>query len=63
MRHAFGLDVLACPRCDARLRFVAVLHEREEVRRLLEYLYLWSEPRPIHPARGPPDAHETLDFL
>ena len=63
MKHAFGLDVLACPRCDARLRFVAVLHERDEVRRLLEYLYLWSEPRPIHPARGPPDTHETFDFL
>ena len=44
------------------MRLVAVVLEREEVRRLLEHLYLWSEPLPLHPARGPPDAHESFDF-
>jgi len=43
MKHSFGLDVLNCPRCDGRLQLVAVLHDGEEVRRLLEHLYLWSE--------------------
>lgn len=62
MKHSFGLDVLKCPRCTGWLRFVAVLHDGEEVRRLLEHLCLWSEPRPLHPARGPPDPHETFDF-
>ena len=62
MKHSFGLDVLKCPRCDGWLQLVAVLHDREEVRRLLEHLYLWSEPKPLHPARGPPDAHQTFDF-
>jgi len=62
MKHSFGLDVLKCPRCDGWLQLVAVLHDREEVRRLLEHLYLWSELKPLHPARGPPDPHQTFDF-
>jgi len=62
MKHSFGLDVLKCPRCSGWLKFVAALHDREEVRRLLEHLALWSEPRPLHPARGPPEQHETFDF-
>ena len=49
-------------RCTGRLGFVAVLHDEKEVRRLLEHLCLRSEPRPLQPARGPPDPHETLDF-
>ena len=63
MKHSFGLDVTKCPRCDGLVSFVAVLHDGEEVRRLLEHLYLWSEPRPLHPARGPPDPHESIDFF
>lgn len=62
MRHSFGLDVLACPRCGERLRFTAVVIDRGEVRRLLEDLHLWSAPLPVHPARGPPGEHETFDF-
>lgn len=62
MKHSFGLDVTKCPRCDGSVRLVAVLHDRTEVRRLLEHLHLWSEPSQLHPARGPPDPHETADF-
>ena len=61
LRPPLALDRL-CPRCDGWLQFVAVLHDGEEARHLLEHLYLWSEPKPLHPARGPPDAHETFDF-
>lgn len=63
MRWSFGLDVLACPRCGERLRFTEVVHDRERVRALLEALALWTEQLPLHPARGPPDEHETCDFL
>jgi len=62
MRHAFGLDVRKCPRCPGTVRFIAVLHDRKEVRRLLEHLALWSEPLPLPPARGPPEEHQTFDF-
>ena len=63
MKHSFGLDTMKCPRCDGRLKFVAVLHDRKEVRRLLEHLHLWSIPLPLHPVRGPPDDDaESFDF-
>ena len=63
MKSSFGLDVLACPRCGERLRFVEVVHDRKKVRALLEGLGFWTEPLPLHPARGPPDEHETIDYL
>jgi hypothetical protein len=62
MKRSFGLDVLACPRCGATMRFTAVLLDRREVRRLLEHLQLWTAPLPLHPPRGPPDEHDALDF-
>ena len=37
--------------------------DRKSVRALLEGLALWTEQLPLHPARGPPDEHETSDFL
>ena len=63
MKYSFGLDVLACRRCGERLRFVEVVLDRKRVRALLEGLALWTEQLPLHPARGPPDEHETHDYL
>lgn len=63
MKYSFGLDVLACPNCGERLRFVEVVHDRKRVRALLEGLALWTELLPMHPARGPPDGHESIDFI
>ena len=63
MKHSFGLDVLVCPRCHKRLSLVAVIHDRAEVRRLLQHLRIFSERIPIRPARGPPDDFlEAYDF-
>ncbi|MCZ7681396.1 MAG: hypothetical protein M5U28_22435 [Sandaracinaceae bacterium] len=53
MRHSFGLDVLSCPQCKGRLRFVAVVFDRVEVERLLAHLRFFGDPLPIHPARAP----------
>ncbi len=62
MLHSFGLDVLSCPRCRGRLRFVAVLFDRAEIQRLLTHLPIWADPLPPHPPRGPPEHPEMLDF-
>jgi hypothetical protein len=61
MKHSFGLDVLSCRRCKARMRLVAVILDRAEVQRLLVHLRMWSDPLPISRARAPPE-HEELDF-
>ena len=48
MRRTFGFDVLACPRCGARLRLVALIEQSSMVR-ILRHLGLpmeVPEPRP-----------------
>lgn len=62
MRHSFGLDVLSCPKCKGRLRFVAIVFDPDEVKRLLAHLHCFSDPLPTHPARAPPEHEETFDF-
>jgi hypothetical protein len=53
-RRAFGLDVLACPRCGARLRVVATIEDPVVVRRVLASL---GVPCPAEtPGPGPPAA-------
>jgi len=54
MRPAFGLDVLACPRCGGRLRLVALIDEAAVVQRILRHLGLPTEVPEARPARAPP---------
>jgi len=40
MRRAFGIDVLACPRCGGRLRLVALIEVSAVARRISTHLSL-----------------------
>ena len=65
MKHSLGLDVLGCPRpgCKGRLTFVAVIFDRDEVKRLVAHLRLFTEPIPLQSAREPPELWtEAYDF-
>ena len=54
MRRAFAVEVLACRRCEGRLRFLATIESPEAIRRILTHLGLPTTlPRP-DPARAPP---------
>ena len=46
LRRVFAIDVLDCPRCGARMRWLSVVHPPEAIRAILECLDL--------PARAPP---------
>jgi len=37
MRHAFDIDVLACPRCGGRLRLVATIEDPHVIRAILAH--------------------------
>jgi hypothetical protein len=50
MRHTFGVDVLACPRCGGRMRVVATIEDPVVIRRILTHLGL----PPAAPAPRPP---------
>ena len=50
LERVYDIDSLACPRCGAGLRFIAVLTEPEPIRAILESMGLPSTP-PV-PARA-----------
>ena len=65
MRRTFGFDVLACPRCDGRLRLIAVIDHTPVIQKILRHLGLPSEIPVPTPARAPPPEHAdsaVLDF-
>jgi hypothetical protein len=49
MERAFGIDVLACPRCGGRLRLLATVEDPQVIRAVLESLGLPTEASPPHP--------------
>jgi uncharacterized protein YbaR (Trm112 family) len=54
LRRTFALDVLACPKCEGRMRLLAMVTDEKSVRR---YLRALGEPTALparSPARGPP---------
>ena len=59
LRRSFSVDVLECPKCHGRLRVIAVITEREPVRRILAHLGLPTDPPPLARARDPTDEVET----
>ncbi|MGD0680383.1 MAG: hypothetical protein ABSC94_33840 [Polyangiaceae bacterium] len=62
LRRSFSVDVLECPTCHGRLRMIALVTEREPVRRILAHLGMPTEPPPVARARDPTDdAEETGD--
>jgi len=56
MRRAFGLDVLACPRCGDRLRRIATVEDPAVVGTILAplgRLHLADSPGPAPPSADP----------
>ena len=49
MQRAFGIDVLACPRCAGRLRLVATVEDPPAIRAILESLGVPAEASPPAP--------------
>ena len=54
MRRSFGVDVLACPRCDGRLRLIALIDHGPVIEKILRHLGLPSEIAVPTPARATP---------
>jgi hypothetical protein len=54
VRLLLGFDVLACPRCDGRLRLIALIEETAVIGRILRHLGLPTDLPVARPARAPP---------
>ena len=51
MQRVWGWDVLACPRCDGRMRFIAVIKARDVIERILTHVGLSTARIVAAPAR------------
>jgi hypothetical protein len=58
MRRTFGLDVLACPRCDGQLRLVALIEQASVVQRILRHLGLPTEVPEARQRGGHPQTRD-----
>jgi hypothetical protein len=59
MRRGLDIDVLQCPDCGGRLRFVAAIMLSSAIRRILRHLGLPSDPVELAPARAPPELDDA----
>ncbi|MBW2717091.1 MAG: transposase, partial [Deltaproteobacteria bacterium] len=59
MRRGLDIDVLECPDCGGRLRFVAAIMLSSAIRRILRHLGLPSDPVELAPARAPPELDDA----
>ena len=59
MRRGLEIDVLECPDCGGRLRFVAAILLSNAIRRILRHLGLSSDPVQLAPARAPPELDDA----
>ena len=57
----FLVDVLACPKCDGRMRILAVVAKTEGIQAILDSLGIASEAPRFRPARSPPQGELVED--
>jgi len=57
MKRTFKVDVLSCPKCGGRMRFIALIgqDQPEVVEKILRSMGYEAEMPPRGAARGPPD--------
>ena len=59
MRRGLDIDVLQCPACGGRLRFVAAIILSTCIRRILRHLGLRLDPVELAPERAPPELDDA----
>ncbi|HEY4055208.1 MAG TPA: transposase [Kofleriaceae bacterium] len=61
LKRVFAVDVLACRRCEGRMRILAVIDQPEPAKKILDHLGLPSVGVETAPARGPPQPSFAFD--
>jgi hypothetical protein len=60
--RTFEIDVLACPGCGGRLRFLATIEDPAVVKKILSHLGIAHECQSPSPVRPPPEEMRWLEF-
>jgi hypothetical protein len=59
LRLTFGLTVDRCAVCGGRMKLRALVRDPDSIERFLRHQGLWAEPRPLAPARAPPEGRSV----
>jgi hypothetical protein len=59
MRRAFGVDVLRCPNCDARMKIIAIIDDERVAVKILAHLGLQTRAPPRAPPWRPRPKHSS----
>jgi hypothetical protein len=54
LKRVFGHEMLVCPRCEGKMRLVAMVDSPKVIKKILLHLGLETEPPQLTPARAPP---------
>jgi hypothetical protein len=61
LRRSMGVDVLECPKCQGRLRVLAVITERQPVQRILSHLGMATDAPLLARGRDPTDDVDDVE--
>ena len=51
LKKVFKIDISVCPKCQGRMRVIAVINERKVIKKILDHMGLGSDPPPVSPSR------------
>ena len=51
LKKVFKIDISVCPKCQGRMRVIAVINEKKIINKILAHMGLGSDPPPVSPSR------------
>jgi hypothetical protein len=54
LKRVFGHEMLVCPKCQGKMRLIAMVDSPKVIAKILRHLGLETEPPQLTPARAPP---------
>lgn len=51
LKKVFKIDISVCPKCQGRMRVIAVINEKKIIAKILDHMGLGSDPPPVSPSR------------
>jgi hypothetical protein len=62
LKRVFGIDVLACSKCQGNIKIIAAIEDPNVIKKILTHMGLPSTAPRLHPARGPPHTDQDDMF-
>ena len=51
LKKVFKIDITVCPKCQGRMKVIAVINEKKIIKKILDHMGLGSDPPVVSPSR------------